>query len=338
VLGVAFAPGGDALASCGADGTVRLWDSLHRAEFLADWLSQGPQPDHAGARLDRARAYLALKQPDKALAEATKAVELEPESLAARQARGEIALGLRRWAEALSEYGKLVEREPGDVRVLTLHADLSARCEKWADAADDFAKLMRIETAGSPQPWYFLYRRALALLASGRQAEYRKMCAEAVDRFQTTADTNTAYFTAWAAALSPDAVSDLALVLRLAEKLATGEARNARSHQAVGAVLYRMGRFEESLKRFDAAEAADHPQGQTSPAYWHYFRAMAHHRLGHEEAARNWLERAGVQTDRDVRDVLQATDPGMWVRQATLDVLRTEAQALVRETAAKPEK
>jgi tetratricopeptide (TPR) repeat protein len=338
VLGVAFAPGGDALASCGADGTVRLWDSLDRAEFLSDGLSREPQPDHAGARIDRARAYLALKQPDKALAEATKAVELQPEGLAARLARGEIYLGLGKWAEALADYSKLVQREPGDLRVLTLHADLSARCEKWADAADDFAKLMRMETAGSQPPWYFFYRRALALLASGRQAEYRKMCAEMVDRFQTTADTNTAFFTAWTSALRPDAVPDLAPVLALAERAAAAEAQYSRSHQAVGAVLYRMGRFEDCLKNFDAAEAATNAQAHTSPAYYDYFRAMAHHRLGHKEAARNGLERAVVQTDKEVRDVLQATDPGMWIRKATLGLLHTEAQALLRGTAAEPEK
>ena len=216
--------------------------------------------------------------------------------------------------------------------------NLSARCEKWADAADDFAKLMRMETADSPPAWYLLCRRALALLASGQQGEYRKVCAEMVDRFQTTADTQTAFFTAWTSALRPDAVPDLAPVLRLAEKAGTGGARNARSHQAVGAVLYRMGRFEECFKQFDAAEAADHPQEQNSPAYWHYFRAMAHHRLGHKEAARNWLAKAAAETEKELRDVAQGTSPGMWVRQATLDVLRTEAQALVRETAAKPEK
>jgi hypothetical protein len=159
-----------------------------------------------------------------------------------------------------------------------------------------------------------------------------------VDRFQATADTETAFFTAWTAALGPDAVPDLAPVLRLAEKAGAGEALNARSHQAVGAVLYRMGRGEESLKHFDAAEAADKTRGQNSLAYWHYFRAMAHHRLGHKEAACNWLAKAVAETEKELRDVAQDTSPGMWVRKATLELLRAEAQALVREIAVESEK
>ena len=99
-----------------------------------------------------------------------------------------------------------------------------------------------------------------------------------------------------------------------------------------------MGRVEESLKHFDAAEAADNPQGQNSPAYWHFFQAMAHHRLGHKEAARNWLAKAVAETEKELLAVAQDPIAGMWVRKATLELLRAEAQALLSETAAKPEK
>jgi tetratricopeptide (TPR) repeat protein len=123
--------------------------------------------------------------------------------------------------------------------------------------------------------------------------------------------------------------------LRLAEKAA---AERPVFHHAVGAVLYRMGRMDESLKHLDAADAADKPQALTSPAYLNYFRAMAHQRLGHKEAARNWLERAVARTDQEVRDAAQDTSPETWVRRATLGLLRAEAQALLRGTAAEPDK
>jgi hypothetical protein len=99
-----------------------------------------------------------------------------------------------------------------------------------------------------------------------------------------------------------------------------------------------MGRIEESLKHFDAAAAAANPQTRTSPAYWDYFRAMAHHRLGHGEAAREWLQRATAQTDKELRDDAQTTGREHWVRKATLQLLRAEAEAVLRGVATRPGK
>jgi eukaryotic-like serine/threonine-protein kinase len=334
VFGVAFAPGGDVLASGSWDGTLRLWDTLDRAEFLSDWLSHEPRPEDAHARIDRARAYLALKQPDRALAEATRAVELQPGSLAARQARGEIALGLRRWAEALGDYSKVVEQTPGDATLLTLRADLAARCGRWAQATDDYAKLAETDSPDPSAAWLSWYRRALTLLAAGRTAEYREACRRMVDRFRTTTDAQAAHFTAWTAALGPDAVADFAPVLRLAER---AEWPVAGAFHARGAVLYRMGRAEESIRHLEAADAAD-PERRTSPAYGGFFLAMAHHRLGHRDEARRRLERAAAQADKEVREAAPDAPPGMWVRETTLRLLRAEAEALLRGTAAEPAK
>ncbi len=65
---------------------------------------------------------------------------------------------------------------------------------------------------------------------------------------------------------------------------------------------------------------------------------MAQHRLGHKEAARNWLERAVAQTDKELLAVAQDPIAGMWVRKAPMELLRAETQELLRGTAAKPEK
>jgi WD40 repeat protein/tetratricopeptide (TPR) repeat protein len=297
VFGVAFAPGGDALASCSADGSIRVWDTLSRAEVLASWLAQQPQPDSASVRVSRARTYLALNQPQNALAEATRAVELNPD----------------------------------DVPLLLLRANLAACCQKWLDAADDFVKLTGMKGTDAPSPWYPRYRHALALLAAGKIEEYRKACARMVHRFKDTADKQTAVFTAWTAALGPDAVPDFVPVLGLAEKAAASDAQNPLSHLAVGAILYRMGRLEACLKHLDAAEAGPDTPARTSPAYGNYFRAMAHHRLGHKEQARQCLEKAVTQTDKEVRGDAANATPELWVRKATLQLLRAEAEAVLRK-------
>jgi WD40 repeat protein/serine/threonine protein kinase/tetratricopeptide (TPR) repeat protein len=338
VFGVAFAPGGDVLASSSQDGTVRLWETRNRAEALADWLAREPEPDNAAAWVGRARAYLALNQPDRALAEATRAVKLRPDDPGARQARAEIYLGMKKWDEALRDYTELVKLQPDGGDLLTLRGNLYARCGKWAEAADDFRNAARLNGPDAALPWRDDYRRALAQLAAGNSEEYRKVCVAMVAHFQDTEDAQTASFTAWTCALGPGAVLDFAPVLRLAER-ALGKAPDLPlSHQAVGAVLYRMDRPGDALPHLQVGLAADNARGHTSPAYLYFFLAMAHHRLGHAQEARAWLEKAVAQTDKELRDEAQDAAPALWVRKATLQLLRAEAQALLRQAATGPAK
>jgi tetratricopeptide (TPR) repeat protein len=313
-----------------------LWQLT--AETLAGWLARQPQPDSADVRIGRAKLYLARQQPDQALAEATKAVELQPDTFAAREIRVEIYLGMKKWAEALADCARAVELKPDDRNLLALRGNLNARCGKWAAAADDFRKLAERDASDPRTPWLPWYRQALAHLAGSNPKEYRKVCVRLLERFKDTEDWETTCFTAWACVLGPDAVADFAPVLRLAEKALAKEPRNAYSHLAVGAVQYRMGRLADALPHFQAAEAADNSQGLTSPAYGYCFRAMAHHRLGHQEEARKWLDKAVAQVEQELREDAQDARPEQWIRKATLQLLRAEAEAVLRGAAPKPEK
>jgi WD40 repeat protein/serine/threonine protein kinase/tetratricopeptide (TPR) repeat protein len=318
------------------DADEQVWQLA--AESLPGWLAQAPQPDGAEVRLGRARAFLFLNQPDKARAEATRAVELQPKERAVWQTRGEISLRLKKWDEALADYGKAVELEPGDRGLRNLRANLAACCGKWTLAADDFAKLTRMTPADSPRSWLPWYRHALTLLAAGKREEYRKACAAMLEHFKDTQDLQTAFFTAWSCALGPEAVPDLAPALELARRAVAQNDQDARCQQAVGAVLYRAGRLKESLKYFHAALAAANAQAMTSPAYLYYFLAMAHHRLGDGKEAGKWLDRAVAQAEREVRAGAGTIDLQRWVRKPTLQLLRAEAEALMRGGAANPRK
>jgi WD40 repeat protein/serine/threonine protein kinase/tetratricopeptide (TPR) repeat protein len=313
------------------------WDQV-LLTLVHEHLGRPYEPATAEAWVSRAAAYLELGEQDKALANAARAVELKPKDLTVRRARMELCARLKKWDDALADCIKAVELKPDDPELLPLRADLYACCGQWAPAADDFAKLTEMDPAIYPRPWLPWYRQALTLLAAGKPEEYRKACARMLDHFKDTDDADTAFFTAWTCGLGPDALPDFAPALRLAEKaLAQGD-HNARSHQAVGALHYRAGRWEECVKHFHAAEAAADPQDQTSSAYWYYFLAMAEHRLGHKDEARQWLDKAVAQTDKELRDEAQTSGPDRWVRKATLQVLRAEAEALLRDTAAGPAK
>jgi hypothetical protein len=67
----------------------------------------------------------------------------------------------------------------------------------------------------------------------------------------------------------------------------------------------------------------------SSPAYTWFFLAMTHHRLGHGEEAKEWLDKAVASTEKAMREADQGTAGLSWNRRLTLKLLRDEAAALL---------
>jgi tetratricopeptide (TPR) repeat protein len=237
----------------------------------------------------------------------------------------------------LAHCTRALELHPGDPELLELRTKLYGCCGRLAEAADDFAQRIAREGPNAEFAWRVWYRYALALLGAGKVGDYRKACADMLERFKDAREWGAACFTAWTCALGRDAVADWAPVLRLAEKARAGAPADPQSHLAVGAVLYRMGRLEEAIPHFRATVAADHSQNATS-AYVSFFLTMAHQRLGHKDEARQWLDRAVAQTEKELGDTAPNNKPDLWYRQAAWQLLRAEAEAVIRGAATKAEK
>jgi hypothetical protein len=65
----------------------------------------------------------------------------------------------------------------------------------------------------------------------------------------------------------------------------------------LGAALYRAGRFDDAAKQLIKASALP-PSQQTAMAYTWFFLSVTHHRLGHTDEARRWLEK-GIQATEE---------------------------------------
>src|SRR5207253_3210707 len=100
-----------------------------------------------------------------------------------------------------------------------------------------------------------------------------------------TVAPGTANDIAWACALAPDAVSDPAIPLHLAQR-AVAKDRSSNSLNTLAAVLYRAGRFEQAVRTLNQGIAMQ-KDGGTADDF--VFLAMAHQRLGHRAEARRWL-------------------------------------------------
>jgi len=110
-------------------------------------------------------------------------------------------------------------------------------------------------------------------------------------------------------------------MVRLAE-VALNAIRPAQKHlvlNTLGAALYRAGRFEDAIRRLEEGIQL-RGGGQGNPFDW-LFLAMAHHRLGHREEARRWLDR--------LRDYQPTGSPDQFTQELELRLVRSEAEALI---------
>ena len=110
--------------------------------------------------------------------------------------------------------------------------------------------------------------------------------------------------------------------MRVAERGIRRNPRNLELRQALGAALYRAGRWEAAAAALRASVAAP----DSSPAYAHYFLAMTRWRQGQSGEARAELRAAIRQSDHE----LAASPPPAWNRRVTLSLLRREAEAMIQ--------
>jgi serine/threonine protein kinase/Tfp pilus assembly protein PilF len=178
------------------------------------------------------------------------------------------------------------------------------------------------------------YRCALAQLGASQTDSYRDTCLAMVKQFQDTKKPTDGYWVAWTCLLGPEAVDDYEPVVRLAEQAVEADSKSAGYLNTLGAILYRAGRKEEAVERLtEAHDMIENPTAAstTSPAYNLYFLAMAHHKLGHDEEAEKWLDKANEWTDMVLRDDESGAAAVAWNRKLTLKLFREEAEELMDE-------
>jgi tetratricopeptide (TPR) repeat protein len=249
-------------------------------------------------------------------------------TVAPRQARAwhrreaEEAGSTRDWSAVLMHLDRAIAAGPAEAVLHSLRGNAYAELGQWDKAAADFAKTVAL----APEAGFTWSNLAQARLASGDTGGYRKTCETLLDRFAGTADTWVAMVVASTCALAPNAVAEPARPVALAEKAVAGRAGDPFAHNALGAALYRAGRFDAAVRRLAESPAAS---GEEDAAAL-FLLAMAHFRLGHAEEARQWLEQ-GV---RRMEQIMQPRPGGaggpLWRQRLALQLTRREAEGLIR--------
>jgi serine/threonine-protein kinase len=232
-------------------------------------------------------------------------------------ARGDAWRERGMWDRAVAAYAEAARARPLNPNVWYALVGLHAERGRLDRAAATTAEAVGLipDDAG-------LYRRfGLALLASGDRAGWRYSNAAMLDRFGGTINTWTANDVARACVLGQEGAADFVVLLRLAEGAVAGaRGSNIKADylNTLGAALYRAGRCDEAIHRLEEAIQARSEGGV--PQDW-AFLAMAHHRLGHRDRARRWLDR--------LRNHQPSAEPARFWDELEVRLLRSEAEAVI---------
>ena len=261
---------------------------------------------------------------------ADKTVEATGRSAAAYATRGMLRAKLGKVEGALADYQTAIDIDPKNDANYRQRGAIYAEQEQWSEATQDYAKARELGHDGVVN-WY---RYALLQLGGKEADQYRDTCAEMLAAFEGTETAGDAHWLAWTCALAPDAVADFTNVVSRAEHAVQNGPESVSYRTTLGAILYRAGRLEEAVKRLtEADKLAEQPDAaaKSSPAYTWYFLAMAHHKLGDDEEAKKWFQKANEWTDKVMRDHEEGTATAPWNRRLTLKLLREEAEAMIEK-------
>jgi hypothetical protein len=157
----------------------------------------------------------------------------------------------------------------------------------------------------------------------GERAEYRRLCEGMVKRFARGPGELGPRLVAWTCGLAPGALADPSEAVRAGERAVARAPQRRASHNALGAALHRAGRWQDAVR--SQTEASRLAGGAGTAEEW-VFLALSHACLGEKDQARRWLRRVADAAAR----AAQSASPPHWADRLDLELLRREAEALLR--------
>jgi tetratricopeptide (TPR) repeat protein len=249
-------------------------------------------------------------------------VKQQPRSASLWVQHGDANAWLGSWWAAEASYNQALLLGFEEAAIYSRRGQVYAHLGRWENAAEDFAGVAR----GHPEDWQAWQHLALLRLGQGDLAGYRTACRPLLSALHKGDLNQSSDSLIWSCVLGAGAVDDLSTLARRAEQLGPLESENYQQLNLRGAVHYRLGQLQKALAFLEAARKA---QGQEGTGWDLFFLAMAHHQLGHEKEAREWLDKAIQWTDSALQrplDTIAVFTPLSWEEKLELQILRREAE------------
>jgi tetratricopeptide (TPR) repeat protein len=290
------------------------WDEAVKAYSKA----LDAKTDDAHLWLERGRIYAKLKKWDQVAADFAKAISLLPGGQSVNDERSQVCAELAQWDQAMTKAVQLMPR--GSDLWIAAGRHL-ARLSQWDQAAAAFAHADWTRRLGDDT-----FEYACLFLIRGDVEGYRKFCETLIARAGKTKDVFEAFVLARIAGMSPPGVLDPARAIQWGKQAVESSRQVPWYIHALGLAYYRAGQFDLALQRFKESQEGYWNFGEIS----HFGRAMAEHRFGHADQAREsldqglaWLKKF-TPTKPGEPTQLFATD---WLE---AQLLRREADALIK--------
>jgi serine/threonine protein kinase len=217
-------------------------------------------------------------------------------------------------------------------------AYFSATNQRQEEAADFLRKsTLALERVPDPADSVnSLYLIAIMQLRLGDEVGYRESCAAMFRVPPGSRNDSTELRRAWIWCLGPHVGEDLSMPLKHAEEFAVNNSFGAPylDLAVLGGMLYRAGQYKRAAKCLEesiAAYPSDPPQGYLAVVFPQLFLAMTNWQQGHRDEARRML--ADILPTIDEYEWFPSHS-GYWTRPAFLEVLRSEAEAMIGPTKA----
>ncbi len=179
----------------------------------------------------------------------------------------------KKWKKAADEFAKSFRSEPDvtDPAALAGLADALVHLERWKDAKPVFERIAALDPDNFGKQSDLLR----CYLAAKDYKSYQRVCEAQIARHGKTQNRDFANNVIWLAALIPAAVHNYDEVRAIGDKLTNSKNVNANEQNTYGCVLYRVGKYEGSIRLLKKSIASK--KGQRNA--WDYvFTAMALHR------------------------------------------------------------
>jgi tetratricopeptide (TPR) repeat protein len=266
----------------------------------------------------RAGANAALKRWEPARADYLKALAGNAERWDLWAGRARVEQALRRWEQAAADYSKAIEKKGDRAELWVGRGRVEAERGEWSRAAADFGKAIHL----GEKDVTVLRQHALALLAGGDEANYRRVCGRLVQNFGNSTDEAAARGAARTCALTDGSVRDWKPLLSRAERAVQANPQSADDLRWLALLLYRSGQFDAARTRLQEVRRLTGPNAEARDAL---LMALTEQHLGHGEEAKKWLAKADELAG--AKEKGQATS---WEERIDYQILHREAERLVK--------